>query len=310
MTLTTFAADKLPYDAVNFEPIRESDVSREMTRRYMTSLLDAADTDVVIVGAGPAGLMCAYELSKDPSIKVSVIEASVAPGGGAWLGGQLMTPMVVRKPAHLVLDELDVPYDDCGHYVVVSHAALLTATLIARIVRNGVKLFNATAVEDFIVKSGVVVGVATNWALVTKAHGTQNCMDPQTVLAKVIVSSCGHDGPHGATGIKRLHELGMVDSVPGMKALHMEAAEDAIVANTREIVPGMIITGMEVSEACGTNRMGATFGAMIMSGRKAGYLAREKVLAMRVAEASSAPVAAKKAAAAPVATSAKNAVRA
>ncbi|KAJ3355297.1 triosephosphate isomerase [Allomyces javanicus] len=283
MTITS--ASELPYETAKFAPIRESDVSREMTKRYMTSLLDGADTDVVIIGAGPAGLMCAYELSKDPSIKVSVIEASVAPGGGAWLGGQLMTPMVVRKPAHLVLDELAIPYDDCGNYVVVSHAALFTSTLIATIIKNGVKLFNATAVEDFIVKNGVVCGVATNWALVTKAHGTQNCMDPQTVLAKVIVSSCGHDGPHGATGIKRLHQLGMVKEVPGMKALHMEAAEDAIVANTQEIVPGMIITGMEVSEACGTNRMGATFAAMLISGRKAGWLARQKVLAMRKAEA-------------------------
>ncbi len=39
------------------------------------------------------------------------MEQSVAPGGGAWLGGQLMSAMVVRKPAHLMLDELEVPYE-------------------------------------------------------------------------------------------------------------------------------------------------------------------------------------------------------
>ncbi|KAL7753133.1 thiamine metabolism- protein [Sorochytrium milnesiophthora] len=272
----TITAD-LPYESVSFAPIRESDVSREMTSRYMQSLLDFADTDVVVIGAGPAGLTCAYELSKRPGVKVSIIEASVAPGGGAWLGGQLLTPMVVRKPAHKVLDELAVPYDEKENYVVVRHAALFTSTLIQKCLLQGVQLFNATAVEDFIVKDGVVSGVATNWALVTKAHGTQNCMDPQTVLSKVVVSSCGHDGPHGATGIKRLHELGMVKHVPGMKALHMEAAEDAIVQHTQEIVPGMIITGMEVAEACGTNRMGATFGAMIMSGRKAAKLALDRL---------------------------------
>lgn len=45
--------------------------------------------DVVIVGAGSAGLSCAYELSKYPDLRVAIIEQGVAPGGGAWLGGQL-----------------------------------------------------------------------------------------------------------------------------------------------------------------------------------------------------------------------------
>lgn len=63
------------------------------------------------------------------------MEQSVAPGGGAWLGGQLFSAMVVRKPAHLMLDELDVPYEDEGNYVVVRHAALLTSTLMSHVLR-------------------------------------------------------------------------------------------------------------------------------------------------------------------------------
>ena len=42
-----------------------------------------------------AGLSCAYELSKHPEIKVAIIEQGVAPGGGAWLGGQLFSAMCV-----------------------------------------------------------------------------------------------------------------------------------------------------------------------------------------------------------------------
>ena len=48
-------------------------------------------------------------------------------------------------------------------------------------------------------------------------------------------------------GVKRLARLGMVDNAPGMSALDMNTAEDMIVRNTREVVPGMIICGMEVS---------------------------------------------------------------
>jgi hypothetical protein len=45
--------------------------------------------------------------------QVAIIEAGVAPGGGAWLGGQLFSAMVVRKPAHTMLDEMKVLGSNC-----------------------------------------------------------------------------------------------------------------------------------------------------------------------------------------------------
>ena len=51
-----------------------------------------------------------------------------------------------------------------------------------------------------------------------------------------------------SAGVKRLQKLGMVNTgIPGMAALDMNTAEDAVVSNTREVVPGMVICGMEVS---------------------------------------------------------------
>ncbi|KAG0237748.1 triosephosphate isomerase [Actinomortierella wolfii] len=265
------------YDLNNlkFNPIREADVSREMTRRYMADMINHAETDVVIIGAGSAGLSCAWELSKNPNIQVTVIEQSVSPGGGAWLGGQLFSAMVVRKPAHHFLAEVGVPFDDCNeNYVVVKHAALFTSTIMSKLLaRPNVKLFNALAAEDLIVKNGRVAGVVTNWTLVTLHHDTQSCMDPNVIEAKVVVSSTGHDGPMGASGVKRLQKIGLVKEIPGMIALDMNAAEDGIVAHTREVVPGMVITGMEVAELDGVPRMGPTFGAMMLSGQKAAHCA-------------------------------------
>ena len=239
-----------------FAPIKESIVAREMTRRYMTDMITHADTDVVVVGAGSAGLSCAYELSKNPNVKVAIVEQSVSPGGGAWLGGQLFSAMVVRKPAHRFLDEIAVPYEEMEDYVVIKHAALFTSTIISKLLaRPNVKLFNAVAAEDLIIRGDRVSGIVTNWALVAQNHHTQSCMDPNVMEAKVVVSSCGHDGPFGATGVKRLRSIGMIESVPGMKCLDMNAAEDAIVKHTREVVPGMIVTGMEVAEIDGSPRM-------------------------------------------------------
>mmetsp|Transcript_13279 Transcript_13279/g.15350 ORF Transcript_13279/g.15350 Transcript_13279/m.15350 type:complete len:286 (+) Transcript_13279:137-994(+) len=242
--LTMETASK--FDNYKFAPIRESTVSREMTVRYMKDLYDYAESDVIIVGAGSAGLSAAWELSKNPHIKIAIIEQSVSPGGGAWLGGQLFSAMVVRKPAHLFLDELKVAYEDKGDYVVIRHAAMFTSTVLSKVLeRPNVKLFNATSVEDLIVKNvngqKRVCGVVTNWALVTLfGHDTQSCMDPNTLEAKVVISCCGHDGPMGGASIKRCKEIGLVDEIPGMSALDMNTAEDAVVHGTSEVVPGMV----------------------------------------------------------------------
>lgn len=75
-------------EGFKFAPIRESQVSRAMTRRYFQDLDTYAESDIVIVGAGSCGLSTAYMLGKArPDLKIAIIEASVSPGGGAWLGG-------------------------------------------------------------------------------------------------------------------------------------------------------------------------------------------------------------------------------
>jgi len=259
-----------------FAPIRESQVSRAMTRRYFQDLDTYAESDIVIVGAGSCGLSTAYMLGKArPDLKIAIIEAGVAPGGGAWLGGQLFSAMVMRKPADAFLTELGIPYDDEGDFVVVKHAALFTSTLLSKVLSfPNVKLFNATAVEDLITRPAAdgtvrIAGVVTNWTLVSMHHDDQSCMDPNTINAPIVISTTGHDGPFGAFSVKRLVSMQQLERLGGMRGLDMNSAEDAIVKRTREVVPGLIVGGMELSEVDGANRMGPTFGAMALSGVKA-----------------------------------------
>ncbi|KAA6413169.1 MAG: thiazole biosynthetic enzyme [Lasallia pustulata] len=268
-------ADK--WESFKFNPIRESQVSRAMTRRYFQDLDTYAESDIVIVGAGSCGLSAAYMLGKSrPDLKIAIIEASVSPGGGAWLGGQLFSAMIMRKPADAFLRDLGVPYEEEENYVVVKHAALFTSTLLSKVLSfPNVKLFNATAVEDLITRpAGTegqvrITGVVTNWTLVTMHHDDQSCMDPNTINAPLVISTTGHDGPFGAFSVKRLVSMQQVEKLGGMRGLDMNTAEDAIVKRTREIVPGLIVGGMELSEVDGANRMGPTFGAMALSGVKA-----------------------------------------
>lgn len=188
---------RINYDGMyKFAPIKEASVSRAMIKRYysfprpkidsdlryFTDMEARAVSDIVIVGAGSAGLSCAFQLAKSaPHLKITILEANVAPGGGAWLGGQLMTPMIVRKPANEFLDEIGVPYEDEGNYVVIKHAALFTSTILSKVLAMpNVSLFNATAVEDLIIRKDFsgndrIGGVVTNWTLVALNHDTQSC---------------------------------------------------------------------------------------------------------------------------------------
>lgn len=188
--------------------------------------------------------------------------------------------MVMRKPADVFLNDLGVPYEEDEfnpNYVVVKHAALFTSTLLSKVLEfPNIKLFNATAVEDLITRPGQngiqdvrIAGVVTNWTLVTMHHDDQSCMDPNTINAPLVISTTGHDGPFGAFCAKRLVSMTAIEKLGGMRGLDMSLAEDAIVKNTREVTKGLIIGGMELSEIDGFNRMGPTFGAMVLSGVKA-----------------------------------------
>jgi len=274
------------WESFAFANIRESTVSRAMTTRYFRDLYDYAESDVVIIGAGSCGLSAAFTLAKArPDLKIALIEAMVSPGGGAWLGGQLFSAMVMRssnnRAAEKFLDEIEVPYEQEGDYVVVKHAALFTSTLLSKVLKfPNVKLFNATSVEDLITRKDQdgnvrIAGVVTNWTLVTMHHDDQSCMDPNTINAPVIISTTGHDGPTGAFSIKRLVEIGAFERLGGMRGLDMKTAEDQIVKGTREIVPGMIIGGMELAEADGSCRMGPIFGSMALSGVRAAEICQE-----------------------------------
>ena len=59
----------------------------------------------------------------------------------------------------------------------------------------------------------------------------------QVLECKVMVSATGHDGPMGASGVKRLAKLGMITGAPGMGALDMNTAEDAVVCPQISTLP-------------------------------------------------------------------------
>ncbi|TET17122.1 MAG: hypothetical protein E3J81_02220 [Dehalococcoidia bacterium] len=64
----------------------------------------------------------------------------------------------------------------------------------------------------------------------------------------------------------------------------VEVAEKEIVLNTREVCAGLIVAGMAANAVFGSPRMGAIFGGMVLSGKRAAELTLDFLSAREVCQ--------------------------
>jgi len=250
-----------PTSDVTFGPVAERDVTRAIAREYSAQFDDYVESDVLIAGAGPSGLICAKTLA-ERGRKVLLLERNNFLGGGFWIGGYLMNKAVFRAPSQEILDELGVPYVEASDGLYVADAPHACAKLIGAACDAGVKIQNMTLAEDIVVREGNrVAGLVINWTPVKSLPRQLTCMDPVALEAKVVVDATGHD----AALVTRLQAQGLVE-VKGCGPMWIERSEDLVVAQTGAVHPGLIAIGMAVSAVHGLPRMGPSFGSMLLSG--------------------------------------------
>jgi len=254
-----------------FKDVREVDITKAIATEFHEVLMDRAESDVIVIGAGPAGLTASRELS-NRGFKVLVIEQNNYLGGGYWLGGYMMNPVTVREPAQKEWDELGIPYKKVGDGLYLTPGPHAVSKLIASACDAGVKFLNLTKFDDLVLKHGRVTGLVVNWMPVSALPRNITCVDPIAFEAKIIIDASGHD----SVAVKRLVDRGLVDW-KGMNPMYVDEGEDAVVHKTGEIFPGLIIAGMSVTETHGLARMGPTFGSMLFSGKKAAEITAEKI---------------------------------
>ncbi|MFQ6136130.1 MAG: sulfide-dependent adenosine diphosphate thiazole synthase [Candidatus Hydrothermarchaeales archaeon] len=269
--------------------ISESDVSRAIIEGFTKDLLEYTRTDVVVVGSGPAGLTAAMYLAEQ-GVKTLIIERNIYAGGGFWQGGYLFPKTVVEAPANEILEDLGVKMEEVKSGLFVADSFKVVSRLLSRTADAGAKLLNSTYVDDVIYKDGRVSGVVVNWFPITQMPKFITCMDPIALEAKVVIDATGHEA-NIATRVKEILDLekdvAKIERRHG--AMHVTEAEKAVIENTGEIYPGLIICGMAVSNVYRTPRMGPIFGGMLLSGRKAAELTLEilkgkKVIAQKKSE--------------------------
>ncbi len=248
--------------------MREMEISRAIIEAYTGELLESLSLDVAIVGAGPSGMVAGYYLAKNGA-KVAIFEKKLSIGGGIWGGAMGFNKIVVQEEAREILDEFGITYKPFRNGLYVADAIETATTIASKAVKAGVKIFNMVEVEDLVVKNDRVAGIVINWTpvLMTGLH-----VDPLTVEAKFVIDSTGH----GAQVTQHLVKRGLLE-VPGEGPMWAEKGEELTVEHTREIFPGLYVTGMAANAIAGAPRMGPIFGGMFLSGRKAALEILEKL---------------------------------
>jgi thiamine thiazole synthase len=245
-------------------------VSLGIIDSYFQKLKDNLSVDCAIVGGGPSGLVAAFYLAK-AGRKVSLFERRLAPGGGMWGGAMMFNQIIVQEEALQILDEFNISYVlyEKSHYMVDSVQA--TSSLIYHATKAGVVIFNCFSVEDVVFQNEKVSGIVVNWAPVHREHLH---VDPLIIMAKTVLESTGHDCEI-AKIVARKNNVKLNTStgeVIGERSLSVEEGERTTIENTKEIYPGLFVSGMAANGVSGGFRMGPIFGGMLLSGKKAADL--------------------------------------
>ncbi|MCK4810450.1 MAG: thiazole biosynthesis protein [Candidatus Omnitrophica bacterium] len=258
--------------------LEETIISQAIIDSYRDKLVKVLDVDVAICGAGPSGLICAGSLAKAGK-KVVVFEKKLSIGGGMWAGGMMFNEIVVQEKAKKILDEYSIRTRKYRKNYYLADAVECVCSLGYRAMQNGATVINGVFAEDVLIRKNKVCGLVINWSA---GHAAGLHVDPLTIKAKFVVDATGHpcevvNVVQKKSGIRLKTKTG---KILGEKSMWAEIAEGMVEKNTKEVCPGLFVTGMSANSVFGSPRMGPIFGGMLLSGKKVAKLILSKLTAL------------------------------
>jgi thiamine thiazole synthase len=254
--------------------LEEPEISKTILCTYHEKLLDRIVSDVLIVGAGPAGMMAAIHLARE-GLKVTLLEKRLAPGGGIWGGGIGMSQVVIQEDALPLLNDVGVKYEMRRKDLYAADAIELAAGLCSKTLQAGAALFNLMTVEDVCVHGQRVTGAVVNRTTISG----QLPVDPIAFSAKAVLDATGHE----AAVVDALRKRGLLTDPaavqgPGEGPMDATSGEAFVVEQAGEVFPGLWIAGMSVCATRSGPRMGPIFGGMLLSGKRVAELIASAIL--------------------------------
>lgn len=253
--------------------ISETKITRAIVENAVKDFLDSLELDVAVVGGGPSGLVAARYLA-DGKAKVAIFERKLSVGGGMWGGGMLFPRIVVEENAVQILEEFGIKYKkDDDQFVANSIESV--AKLASGVIDSGARIFNGILVEDVMIRRDKISGVVINWTAVeiTGLH-----VDPLAISSKFVIDATGHGAGICKVAQKKVGKLNTPSGqIEGERSMWAEKSERLVVENTKEVYPGLFVTGMAANAVFGAPRMGPIFGGMLLSGKRAAELILERL---------------------------------
>jgi len=274
----------------------EITISRAITESFMKDFIEAMEVDVAIAGAGPAGMTAAYYLAK-AGMKTVIFEKQLRVGGGMPGGGMMFNRIVLQEQGKKLLDEFGVAtmpgggmmfnrivlqeqgkklLDEFGvatkqyqeDYFIADSLETISV-ICSKAIKAGTKIFNLVTVEDVMIREDDrITGLVLNWTPVEMANLH---VDPLAIRARAVIDATGHSSEVCQVVVRKIGPKlnTRTGCVIGEKPMWAEVGEDEIMENSKEVYPGLTVAGMAANAVYGSPRMGAIFGGMLLSGKKA-----------------------------------------
>ena len=255
----------------------ETVITKAIIDTYAKEFISNLKVDVIIAGAGPAGLVASRFLA-DAGLKTVIFERKLSVGGGMFGGGMMFNIIVVQNEAKKLLDLYGIKNSEYEPNYYTADAVEAVSKLTAGAIDAGVKIYNLISVEDVKIDvNNEVTGVVINWTAVemAKLH-----VDPMTFESKCVIDATGHDTEVVKVILRKIPGAKLdtdTGGIIGELPMNAEIGEKLLIETTKEIYPGLYVAGMAANACSGGQRMGPIFGGMLLSGKKCAQLIIENL---------------------------------
>lgn len=243
--------------------LSEAIITKTILEKALEYLSSITSIDVIIVGAGPAGLTSGYYLAKN-GINTLIIERRISFGGGIGGGGMLFPRIVLSKDSRNILKDINCKYEETDEFLVVDPVELMNK-LASAAIDAGCKFLLGVTVDDAIFRRNTlrVAGAVIQWTAVIMS-GIH--VDPLSVESKALIDATGHDAEVLTIVARKIPELGI--NILGEKSMDAVEEEKFVIDKTGKVVNGLYAADMAVATLHGGPRMGPIFSSMLLSGKK------------------------------------------